>query len=86
MKVRQLALAMEALGWTVWWDRSLIPGTRWNESIRDELKSSRVAVLAWSEASAASDFVREEAALALAYDKLVPASLDKTRCRHSLDT
>lgn len=77
-RVGQLVKAFEDLGWSVWWDRSIEAGTRWDERIDRELRAAKCTVVAWSASSVHSRFVREEAALALAHEKLVPASLDGT--------
>ena len=78
LKVTRLVRALESQGWSVWWDRDLIPGSLWDPTITKELRSAKCVIVAWSEASATSAMVKEEAALALAHDKLVPVSLDQT--------
>src|SRR5262249_42597539 len=78
VKVARLVHALEAQGLTVWWDREAIPCSLWDQIITRELRSAHCVIVAWSEASTASSFVKEEAGLALAHNKLVPVSLDKT--------
>ena len=77
IKVTRLVRALEAQGWTTWWDRDLVPGTLWDQTIARELRAARCVIVAWSGASTNSSFVKEEAGLALAQDKLLPVSLDQ---------
>lgn len=78
LAARRLASALEGMGWSVWWDRSLVPGDDWQHVIATELRSAGCVVVLWSEVSRTSTAVREEAALAQVHDKLVPISFDCT--------
>jgi hypothetical protein len=78
IKASMLAEALRAQGWTVWRDRDLYPGVLWEQTIISELKSAHCVIVAWSEASSSSSFVREEAGLALAHNKMLPVTLDQT--------
>jgi len=60
-------------GWTVWWDRTILPGQVFDEVIRAALESARCLVVLWSEASVGSDWVKEEASRAKERGVLVPA-------------
>lgn len=75
-RVRPIISALEAQGYTVWWDTHLDGGARWRAKIKTELTEARCAIVAWSELSAASDFVTDEAQLANRADKLVPLLLE----------
>src|SRR5262245_37497356 len=77
IKVMRLVRALEAQGWTVWSDREAVPGALWDQTIARELKAARCVIVAWSASSTNSSFVKEEAGLALAHDKLLPVSLDQ---------
>ena len=77
IKVTRLVRALEAQGWTTWWDRESVPGTLWDQTITRELKAARCVIVAWSKASINSNFVKEEAGLALAQPKLLPVSFDQ---------
>ena len=86
IKVSRLVRALEAQGWTVWWDRESIPGTLWDQTIARELKSAKCALVAWSQSSVGSGFVKQEAGLALGQDKLVPVTLDQTAPPHQFNS
>jgi hypothetical protein len=76
-RVKPLADALGRSGWDVWWDRKVLPGTRWDDMIAAELDQARCVVVAWSRKSADSGFVRDEARHALDAGKLVPVLLER---------
>ena len=75
-RVKPLIDALEAEGWNVWWDDDLSIGGSWSDEIEAELNQARCAVVAWTQASVNSDFVRDEARRAHKARKLVPVRLD----------
>ena len=58
-----LAQALRTRGWTVWWDRVIPPGRQFDEVIDEALSGAGCVVVLWSKASAASTWVKTEAAL-----------------------
>jgi len=76
---RQLAEVLEGRGWSVWWDRRIPTGRRFDEVIDEQLSAARCVVALWSESGVASHWVREEAADARERGILVPAFLETVR-------
>lgn len=75
-RVRPLAEALQARGFSVWWDRALAAGDDYAAIIERELAEAKAVVVAWSRTSAASSWVRDEAARAQETGRLVPVRLD----------
>ncbi len=73
---RRVAERFEAAGWTSWWDQSLVPGETWAEVTRAELRTARVVLALWSEASWGSRWVQAEAYAGYETRRLVCARLD----------
>ena len=75
-RVQRLCQALEAQGWSVFWDRRIPAGSTWDNYIGRALAESRCVIVAWSRVSVASEFVREEAEHAKNRGVLVPVLLD----------
>ena len=75
-RVRPLADALLARGFKVWWDRSLASGQDYASVIERELKNAKAVIVVWTNSSAASTFVRDEAGRARDDGRLVPVLLD----------
>ena len=60
-RVRLLADALSAHGWSVWWDYQIQAGKAFDEVIEGALASARSVVVVWSHQSIASHWVLEEA-------------------------
>ncbi|MBX7532085.1 TIR domain-containing protein [Qipengyuania sp. 1XM1-15A] len=74
--IEKLAGALEARGYSVWWDREIAAGSEFSMVIEQELQAADVVVVAWSERSLGSHWVRDEADFARGQGKLLPLSLD----------
>jgi hypothetical protein len=69
---RMLAALLEANGYTVWWDTSLVGGDQFREKIASELAKARAVIAIWTKNSVSSLWVQSEAGRALADHKLIP--------------
>ncbi|MEZ6023533.1 MAG: toll/interleukin-1 receptor domain-containing protein [Hyphomonadaceae bacterium] len=76
-RVRPLADALIARGFNVWWDRSLAAGHDYAAVIERELKNAKAVIVVWTQSSAASTFVRDEAGRARDEGRLIPVLLDR---------
>ena len=71
-EARLLAVFLEAEGYSVWWDASLLSGDNFRKTIMTELGRARAAIVIWTEHSIQSDWVQSEAGRAHADRKLIP--------------
>lgn len=76
---QRLARVMETHGHEVWWDRHIDGGEQFSTQIEAALDKADVVLVAWSKASVASRWVRDEAAIGADSDRLVPVTIDGTR-------
>ena len=74
-----LAAALEGQGWSVWWDRKIVAGDTFDETIEQQLATARSVVVLWSADSVGSEWVRNEAGVASERDVLVPVLLDEVK-------
>jgi len=72
----RLSIALEQLGFDVWWDLNLISGQPYRAAIRAVIDQCKAAIVLWSEKSVLSDFVMDEASYAHRLGKLCPARID----------
>lgn len=76
---RMLAASLEDRGWSVWWDRKIVPGQSFDQVIERELETAKCVVVLWSESSINSEWVKNEAASAAERGALVPALIDNVK-------
>ena len=60
-RVAPLVAAIEARGWSVWWDPEIDPGQEFDRQIGAALKSAAAVLVVWTPASVESRWVRGEA-------------------------
>ena len=78
-KAQLLAGVLEAQGWSVFWDRTIPPGKRFDEVIETALDESKCVVVLWSKAAVSSDGLRAEAEGGLKRGILVPALIEEAK-------
>jgi formylglycine-generating enzyme required for sulfatase activity len=76
-RAEEVARALKARGLTVWWDRKIAPGTRYEEEIERRLCAAGCVVVLWSRNSLRSDWVKDEALEAAKRKALIPAILEE---------
>ena len=60
-RVAPLIAALEAQGWSVWWDPAITPGQEFDRQIAAELKIASALLVVWTSNSVESRWVRGEA-------------------------
>ncbi len=77
--VKPIVAAIEAAGYTVWWDGTLSPGERFAISTDTALEHARAVVVLWSAKSIGSHWVHDEATRGRDRGCLVPLSIDGSK-------
>jgi len=77
VRIRPLVEALEARGWSVFWDTTLLPGETWRRKITAELDAAGCVIVLWSERSVESHWVEQEAEEGQRRRILVPAMIDR---------
>lgn len=72
---KALEARLRRSGFSTWIDSGLEPGANFNDSIRNELSAAGAVVVVWSPEAAASEYVKMEAGIAWAWEKLLPVRL-----------
>ena len=78
-RVQPLAEALRDAGFSVWWDRNIIAGKRFDRAIEQALDEAKCVVVCWSGHSVDSEWVKNEAAAGAERGILVPAFIDDVR-------
>ena len=90
-RVVPLVAAIEARGWSVWWDPAIVPGQEFDRMIDVELKAAAAVLVVWTPTSVESRWVRGEARDAAERGILVPVRFDAAnlpidvRAIHTID-
>jgi adenylate cyclase len=78
-RVAPLVAALEADGWSVWWDPEIPPGQEFDSLIAAELEAANAVLVVWTPASVSSRWVRGEARDAADRGILVPVRFDDVK-------
>ncbi|MGB9430530.1 MAG: TIR domain-containing protein [Gammaproteobacteria bacterium] len=78
-RVAPLVAAIEAKGWSVWWDPEISPGQEFDDQIDSELVAAKAVLVVWTPTSVVSRWVRGEARDAAERGILVPVRFDQAR-------
>ena len=78
-RVAPLVAAIEAKGWSVWWDPEITPGQEFDDQIDAQIDAARAVLVVWSPVSVASRWVRGEAREAAERGILVPVRFEQAR-------
>jgi len=78
-RVTPLVAAIEAKGWTVWWDPEIAPGRQFDDEIDVALQAAKAVLVVWTPTSVVSRWVRGEARDAAERGILVPVRFDQAR-------
>src|SRR5690242_15215582 len=78
-RVEPLVRALEADGFTIWWDAQIAGGAEWREDIQEHLDSARCVLVVWSKRSVGREgrFVRDEASRAQRHGTYLPVRIDR---------
>lgn len=77
-RLQPLVAALEAEGFTVWWDAHIGAGTNWRQDIQEHLDTAKCVIVAWSKRSVGpeGEFVRDEAMRAKRRHTYLPIRID----------
>ncbi|HJR10991.1 MAG TPA: TIR domain-containing protein, partial [Rhodanobacteraceae bacterium] len=78
-RVAPLVAAIEAKGWSVWWDPEITPGQEFDDQIEAEIESAKAVLVIWTPVSVASRWVRGEAREAAERGILVPVRFEQAK-------
>src|SRR5450631_1141730 len=76
-RVAPLVAAIEAKGWSVWWDPAICPGQEFDRQIAAELKIAAAVLVVWTPSSVESRWVRGEAREGAERGILVPVRFER---------
>ena len=77
-RIGKLASALEAQGYSVWWDRHIAGGAEFSKDIESAIRDAKAVIVAWSISAVESHWVRDEAVYARDHGTIIPITIDDT--------
>jgi len=78
-RLKPLVAALEAEGFSVWWDQHIGGGTNWREEIETHLDAAKVVIVVWSKKTIGPDGRVKEAKVLRSIPLLDQAALDAVK-------
>ena len=78
-KAKDIAEALVQQGFSVWWDRSILPGETFDTVIGEALDAAKCVIVLWSKTSVFSDWVKIEATEGEQRGILIPVLIDDVK-------
>lgn len=75
-RIEKLAAALEASGFSIWWDKNLEGGSEFSKETEARLDGARAVLVCWSKTSVDSMWVADEATVGRDKRCLVPIAID----------
>jgi serine/threonine-protein kinase len=77
-RINPLVDALEADGFSIWWDAHISGGANWRRDIEEHLDAAKCVIVAWTKRSVGpeGEFVRDEAARARRHGTYLPICFD----------
>jgi hypothetical protein len=76
-KAKDIADALKRQGFSVWWDRSILPGETFDTVIEDALDAAECVIVLWSKTSVSKEWVRTEASDGKQRRILIPVLIER---------
>jgi formylglycine-generating enzyme required for sulfatase activity len=78
-KAKDIADALKQQDFSVWWDRSILPGETFDTVIEEALDAAKCVIVLWSKTSVSKDWVRTEASEGKQRGILIPVLIDDVK-------
>ncbi|MGB3460215.1 MAG: SUMF1/EgtB/PvdO family nonheme iron enzyme [Halobacteriota archaeon] len=78
-KAKDIAEALKQQGFSVWWDRSILPGKTFDTVIEVALDAANCVIVLWSKTAVSSDWVKTEASEGKKKGILIPVLIDDVK-------
>jgi len=76
-KAEDISEVLEQQGFSVWWDRSILPGETYDTVIENALDTANCIIVLWSHTSVLSEWVRAEASEGKKKGILIPVLIER---------